>query len=289
MEKLKKAENNMAWREAIQTVLRKAPEQGFTPVEIVKKIYEQGLRTAKTYTPVATVSSEITRSIIDNGSKSPYIRVSRGKYRTQLGAKGGAVPAMAADQTKADLDGENIDDQDEIEIPTGLVFGLYWQRDWPNVNTGKTGLPLYGYQYNGVPVDFKGQEGIYLLHDVREIIYIGRARSANIGVRLKEHTVDRLAGRWNRFSWFGVLSIDAAKGTVKSGVPGHERWNTDNVIRSMEAVLIEAVEPRQNRRRGDGFSGAEYLQYLGAETSDPIYKHGKSPRDSATKNKKLVP
>ncbi|MGA8613831.1 MAG: hypothetical protein WB760_19585 [Xanthobacteraceae bacterium] len=32
------------------------------------------------------------------------------------------------------------------------------------------------------------------------------------------------------------------------------------MIETMEAVLIESLEPPLNRRRGDNFSGAEYIQ-----------------------------
>ena len=32
------------------------------------------------------------------------------------------------------------------------------------------------------------------------------------------------------------------------------------MIETLEALLIESLEPPLNRRRGDNFSGAEYLQ-----------------------------
>jgi hypothetical protein len=34
------------------------------------------------------------------------------------------------------------------------------------------------------------------------------------------------------------------------------------VIETLEALLIESLEPPLNRKRGDNFSGAEYLQVL---------------------------
>jgi hypothetical protein len=37
--------------------------------------------------------------------------------------------------------------------------------------------------------------------------------------------------------------------------------NINIVIATMEAVLIEALEPRQNRRRGDEFQAVEFLQF----------------------------
>jgi hypothetical protein len=40
----------------------------------------------------------------------------------------------------------------------------------------------------------------------------------------------------------------------------------------MEAVLIEALEPRQNRKRGDDLSGVEYIQKEDPEISRRLLK-----------------
>lgn len=34
----------------------------------------------------------------------------------------------------------------------------------------------------------------------------------------------------------------------------------ENIIVTLEALLIEGLEPRQNRKRGDAFRAVEYLQ-----------------------------
>ena len=73
---------------------------------------------------------------------------------------------------------------------------------------------------------------------------------------LYEHTVDRLATRWDRFSWFGLLPV-SEKGTLGS-LP--ESFETSKLIPALEAILIEALEPRQNRKRGDDLTAVEYLQ-----------------------------
>jgi len=36
--------------------------------------------------------------------------------------------------------------------------------------------------------------------------------------------------------------------------------STDSLLMLIESVLIEALEPRQNRKRGDDLSSFEYLQ-----------------------------
>ena len=33
-----------------------------------------------------------------------------------------------------------------------------------------------------------------------------------------------------------------------------------NIVPAIEAILIEALEPRQNRKRGDDLSAVEYIQ-----------------------------
>lgn len=67
---------------------------------------------------------------------------------------------------------------------------------------------------------------------------------------------DRPNGRWDRFSWFGLRAVDDA------GRLGDMEFSASppQVIALMEALLIEAPEPPLNRKRGDDFSGIEFLQ-----------------------------
>jgi hypothetical protein len=77
-----------------------------------------------------------------------------------------------------------------------------------------------------------------------------------LGKRLYEHTLDRLNSRWNRFSWFGLLDVS------ENGDLRESKLNTSMaaLVATLEALLIEALEPPQNRKRGDDLSGVEYLQ-----------------------------
>lgn len=51
-------------------------------------------------------------------------------------------------------------------------------------------------------------------------------------------------------------------------------WDTEAVVDALEAVLIEGIEPTQNRRQGDGFAAIEYQQDIAkgsdADTSDKL-------------------
>ena len=105
-------------------------------------------------------------------------------------------------------------------------------------------------------MDFSQQIGLYLLYDGREVIYVGRVRDSTLGGRLYEHTKDRLSARWDRFSWFGFLPVF---NDGKLGKP-QDLYSSVGVIAEIEAILIEALEPRQNRKRGDDLLEFEYLQ-----------------------------
>ncbi|MGC2657599.1 MAG: hypothetical protein WA324_06455 [Bryobacteraceae bacterium] len=87
---------------------------------------------------------------------------------------------------------------------------------------------------------------------------MGRATDQGLGRRLQQHTSGRLTGRWTRFSWFGVYPV-REDGTLKSA-DALKEVTINIVIATMEAVLIEGLEPRQNRKRGDDFQAIEFLQ-----------------------------
>jgi hypothetical protein len=133
---------------------------------------------------------------------------------------------------------------------------MFWQRS--KILWGPTPKLLGQQQGGSKQVDFCDQKGVYLLHDTQGVVYVGRTAEQNLGRRLYQHTVDRLSGRWDRFSWFGVYPVTedgALRIEPKTAVS-----NIDIVIATMEAVLIEGLEPRQNRKRGDEFQAVEFLQ-----------------------------
>ena len=84
------------------------------------------------------------------------------------------------------------------------------------------------------------------------------------GRRLFEHTVDRLGSRWNRFSWFDLLDV-TQEGNLRD-VPVSA--SLAGLVTTLEALLIEALEPPQNRKRGDDFSAVEYIQAIDPELRD---------------------
>ena len=114
---------------------------------------------------------------------------------------------------------------------------------------------LYGRQHvKADRVDLADQQGVYLLHGVRgETVYVGQAK--RIGQRLTQHTRDRLAARWESFSWFGIRLVNEDGSMAEpSGVSCSAR-----LVDTLEAVLIESMEPRLNRQRGPT-GGSEFIQ-----------------------------
>jgi hypothetical protein len=88
----------------------------------------------------------------------------------------------------------------------------------------------------------------------------------DLGKRLVQHTVDLLASRWNRFSWFGLWRV-TQNGDLEE--MSARPLPADIIVTTMEALLIEGLEPPQNRRRGDDFRAVEYLQAEDPELEEP--------------------
>lgn len=256
----------LTWRNAIDEVLAAAA----IPLhynDITERIIANQLRSSLGATPSATVNAQITSSIKHDGSASPYLRVTRGTFTL---ANTVAISARTAkDKLTPDIEASG-ESEEQYEIVSS--FGMFWRRSavqW--VATPK----LLGVQQLGAtPVNFNAQLGIYLLYDGREVIYIGRTTDRPLGRRLYEHTLDRLAARWDRFSWFGLLPVSDA-GDLQ---PLPDAYEAAKLIPALEAILIEALEPRQNRKRGDDLSAVEFMQL---EDPDIVKKHVRASLEAA--------
>jgi len=239
------------WRQAIDTVLASSP----TPLhykDIAERIISEGLRQKIGATPAATVNAQISASIKRDGASSPYIRVAKGTFALKSsGAAAMIVP------TKLTPKVAESDEEEQYEIISS--FGMFWRKDaieW-TANPKLLGMQQIG----ATPVDFCKQLGIYLLYDGREVIYVGRTTDRPLGRRLYEHTIDRMSARWDRFSWFGLLPVSETGGL--GALP--ETYAAAKLIPALEAMLIEALEPRQNRKRGDDLAAVEYIQRVDPE------------------------
>lgn len=234
----------LTWRQAIEKVLSDAPG-AMHYKDLTDKIIEDRLRSSLGATPAASVSVELNTALKKEGDKCPFQKIGRGLYVWKAKAGITQTPSIPVEEPEED---------EEVQYEVISSFGMFWRRD--AIDWSSTPKILGMQQIGAKAVDFHKQVGIYLLYDGREVIYVGRATDRPLGRRLYEHTADRLSTRWDRFSWFGLLPVSEA-GELGS-VP--ESYLGMKIIPAVEAILIEALEPRQNRKRGDDLSAVEYIQ-----------------------------
>lgn len=240
----------VTWKDAIIAVMREHPGEAMHPRDIADEILSRGLKTTEGATPDATVGAQITTSIQNQGDRSPFVKVARARYR--LRGEGEATPPPVPSTPEPSHDEESVTEATPEVIS---AFGMFWQRE--NVIWRRRPQLLGAAHVDAKPVDFTEQFGIYLLYDGREVIYVGRAMKRALGTRLFEHTQDRLSARWDRFSWFGLRGVNQDGSLAPLD---HHTYEPEQLIPAFEAILIEAVEPRQNRKRGDDLALSEYIQ-----------------------------
>ncbi len=123
---------------------------------------------------------------------------------------------------------------------------VYWYSDPKNghllgVRTSAKTSPIANFAY---------QAGIYVLYSDFTPIYVGQANNT-LFARLKAHHLsDDLAGRWDRFTWFGFRSVVGGKKPRLSvaGVDFH--IGTNQLLDHLEAAMIHAFEPSLNGQEG---------------------------------------
>ena len=241
-----------SWREAAITVLKDATEP-MSAQEIVQQIEEHKLKTILGATPWATVGAHIYRSMKLEGASSPFVLSEKGRFalRTMGSPPVSAVPPIDVAEPSTAAKGK-------LAV-SGIVnaLGMFWDRSKVDWNGPQT--KLQGFQSGGKSTDFASERGIYLLHDTQGVLYVGKVHPGPLGQRLWQHTGDRLAGRWTRFSWFGLYPA-TEEGTLQTDVELPVN-SAGALVLTLEAILIEALEPRQNRKRGDTtFEDIEFLQ-----------------------------
>ncbi len=237
-------DTELKWEDAIRQVLAEAATS-LHYTEVSDRIVRAKLKKKIGATPSATVAACLSKIVSTPGSDIQ--KTGRGLFALKSALEAAAVEPEAASDAPEDSESGAIQ-----------AFGMYWKYDdvhW----TGKVRL-LGRQNQEAATVDFSEQVGIYLLHDRDRVIYVGRA-SETLASRLKAHTTDRLSGRWDRFSWFGLRSVTE---DAKLAEPPAS-WKHHDVIDTMEAVLIECLEPSKNRRGGDRFADVEFLQVLAPE------------------------
>ena len=132
------------------------------------------------------------------------------------------------------------------------AYGLLWLAEdvfWGNGSKRGRLLGVSARAKRGDPIDFSQQAGIYALYRGHEMVYVGQTGSGKQRLfrRLNKHRKDRLSGRWDRFSWFGLCypmksKLSTPNKRMRSALPV--------TLNQMEAILLAAAEPTLNRQGG---------------------------------------
>jgi hypothetical protein len=150
-------------------------------------------------------------------------------------------------------------------------YGELWSPDL--VNWGKRGpgghatlLGEFGPRRALTIVDVWDQRGIYVLLHEWQVVYVGKADGFVLGARLRTHLSDALAGRWDRFSWYGIRGV-RKNGRLGADM-GNKQTSASELISTFESLLIAVTEPPRNRRREE-IPGATLVVQHGAERPRP--------------------
>ena len=149
------------------------------------------------------------------------------------------------------------------------VYGELWNPDsvdWGSQGRGKKGRLLGTYRFGSgkrTLIDFWDQVGVYILMSDFKPIYVGKAKG--IGPRLRAHISDRLAGRWDMFSWYGFcLPVERSKGLRSFQT---RPLKLDDALRLSESLLARAALTPLNRQLPKLPGAQESQQHVGKPES----------------------
>lgn len=133
------------------------------------------------------------------------------------------------------------------------AFGLFWKVEEINWFPGKGRrgeFRLLGRRgwYAGAlrMVDFRSQQGIYVLYGNYGPHYVGLTRRQTLGTRLRQHLMSGDSDTWDRFCWFGfkqVLKERDKEGLnlLRDRMPKQKSIAPHTMIKEMEALLIKSM------------------------------------------------
>jgi len=155
-------------------------------------------------------------------------------------------------------------------------YGLFWRRDqvhWGKKKNAGHLLGVYVHEKTGKNVNFREQQVVYVLYDRGfELLYVGQAGGRNkqrLFSRIKQHTTDQLANRWELFSWFGIQPVDLRSNTLNEDA-ALAAQTPRAILDHIEAILIVSAEPPLNRQGGRWGNGVrQYAQYRDMSTLGP--------------------
>ena len=145
-------------------------------------------------------------------------------------------------------------------------FGEFWNPELVNWNRSRKLLGKRRSDFKGPDINVYEERGVYVLYKDYEPVYVGKSERQSLGARLQLHRQSwRKGPRWDRFSWFGIRGLkvnDELRSRKEAFHP-----STEELIATLEALLIVAIDPRLNSRR-EKFKNAVRLYQ--SDTDKPI-------------------
>ena len=237
----------LTWEGAILQVLTEAGEP-LSYRDITAEILARELVATVGKTPSATVRNAIYRML--DQSDSPVVRIAPGVFG--LPGEVEVPPASSPEDLESALAAEGSTRNLAV-----AAYGLHWERDKVDWSSGR----ILGYDTDPrQPIDFANQQGVYLLHNWQSTVYVGMTTAEENGLSLRlrhHHRRSDWAGKWERFSWFGVRRVDDDGNMVD----GPDSAAKSVEVALMETLLIEVLGPALNRNQGD-YRGNLYRQAI---------------------------
>ncbi len=134
-----------------------------------------------------------------------------------------------------------------------LNLGARWRAEDVYWETSTKKAKLLGVktrELRGPKVNFAHQSGIYVLYADFTPIYVGQANKSLFARLHSHHMTDDLAGRWDRFSWFGFRRVIGTNKPRLSVPDVSFHISTKQLLDHLEAMMIHAFEPALNGQVG---------------------------------------
>jgi hypothetical protein len=127
------------------------------------------------------------------------------------------------------------------------TFGEFWDPELVRL-TGRRLMGRKEKSRKDKSINVYEERGVYVLYKDFEPVYVGKADGESIGSRIQKHRKSQRKGpRWNQFSWFGIRGLRKNGGLLALNNAFHP--TKDQLIATLEALLIATIDPRLNARK----------------------------------------
>jgi hypothetical protein len=164
----------------------------------------------------------------------------------------------------------------------GLVssYGLFWKRDeaeWEAADGFHREPRMLGRKGHGSSrhvANFYQLPGIYVLYGNHGAVYVGiTGATQGLGKRVRAHVTDRLADKWDKFSWFGYGALEMGRHRIEMPSklpldPIPHKW----AIRDFEASVIRALDVPSNSKNSGFRAGDIIWEQVRRADVEPLLK-----------------